>query len=194
MRIKMFLIGLTAFLVCSSCDVVQQVASTYNMVNCKYDYKSITNLSLSGMNLSNGLTVANALQAASLFSGNASSLPVQFTLNLDVNNPNQTAAALNGLSYILSIDDIEFTTGTLNQSLNIAAGQTQVLPLSIGFDLAKLMTGDSKTAVTNVAKNFLGIGSEKTNVTLQIRPTFMVNNYAVTSPVYIPVSFSFGGK
>lgn len=119
---------------------------------------------------------------------------MNFTLNLDVKNPNATVAALNGLQYIISIDDVQFTTGQVNQALNIAGGASQTLPLNICVDLATLMSGNSKTAVQNIAKNFIGIGSDKSNVTVQIKPTFMVGGRAITSPMYIPVSFTFGGK
>lgn len=193
MKIKMILVGLAVLFSCVSCDVAQQAQSAYNMVNCKYSYNSINNLTVNGMNLSQGLNLVNTAQVLALFSGNKSSIPLQFTLNLDVNNPNATAAALSGMQYILSIDDVEFTTGSLSQSLNIGAGETKVLPISIGLDLASLMAGNSKDAVTNIAKNFLGVGNQKSTVKLQLRPTFMVNNFPVTSPVYIPVSFSFGG-
>lgn len=193
MKIRMLLVCAVSFFTFVSCDVAQQAQSAYNMVNCNYEYKSISGLSFAGMNLSNGLSLTNALQAASLLSGNSSSLPVQLTLNLDVTNPNKSVAALSGMQYVLSIDDVEFTTGSLSQSLNINAGKTETLPLSIGFDLASLLGGESKDAVTNIAKNFLGIGDAKSNVTLQVRPSFNVNGYTVTSPVYIPISFSFGG-
>lgn len=100
----------------------------------------------------------------------------------------------NGLQYIISIDDIQFTTGVVNQALNIASGQTQTLPLSIGVDLASLMKNNSKDAVVNIAKNLIGIGSKKSNVNVQLKPTFMIGSVPVTSPVYIPVNFSFGGN
>jgi LEA14-like dessication related protein len=101
---------------------------------------------------------------------------------------------LNGLQYVVSINDIRFTTGSVNQALNIAAGQTQTLPLSIGIDLATLMKNNSKDAVLNIAKNLVGIGSQKSNVSIQLKPTFMIGTVPVTSPIYIPVSFSFGGS
>ncbi|MBK5720836.1 LEA type 2 family protein [Dysgonomonas sp. Marseille-P4677] len=178
-----------------SCDTIQQgLSSTYNLINCEYNYKSITGLTVSGMNLSNGLSLTSIPKITSILSGSATSIPLNFTLNLDVKNPNESAAMLNGLQYIISIDDIQFTTGSVNQTLNIASGQTQTLPLSIGVDLATLMKNNSKDAVTEIAKNFLGIGSKKSNVTLQLKPTFKIGNTPITSPVYIPVSFSFGGK
>ena len=98
------------------------------------------------------------------------------------------------MDYIISIDDIQFTTGSVNQSLNIGAGQTQVLPISIGLDLATLMKDNSKSAVMEIAKNFLGIGSQQSKVAVQLRPTFNIGQSKVPSPVYIPLSFSFGGK
>lgn len=178
-----------------SCDSVQKsLTSSYNMINCKYSYKSISGLSISGMNLSNGLSVTSIPKITSILTGTASSIPLNFTLNMDVNNPNQSAAMLNGLQYIISIDDIQFTTGSVNQALNIGAGQTQTLPLTIGLDLATLMKSNSKDAVVDIAKNFIGIGSKKSNVTVQLKPTFMIGSIPVTSPAYIPVSFSFGGN
>lgn len=192
---KRFLALLLVVTTLVGCDSVQQgLRSTYNLINCEYSYKSITGLTISGMNLSNGLSVTSIPKITSILSGTATSIPLNFTLNVNVKNPNESAALLHGLQYIVSVDDIEFTTGSINQTLNIASGQTQTLPLTIGVDLAKLMKNNSKDAVTEIAKNFLGIGSKKSNVSLQLKPTFMIGNTPVVSPMYIPVSFSFGGN
>ncbi len=190
------ILGLVLFVsaLFTSCGVGNDLTSAYNITKCEYNYKSISNLNVSGMNLSNGISPTYLPKLISILGGTASSIPMNFTLNLDVKNPNSTAAALNGLQYIISIDDVQFTTGQVNQTLSIAAGTSQTLPLSIGVDLATLMSGNSKTAVQNIAKNFIGIGSDKSNVTVQIKPTFMVGGHAITSPMYIPVSFEFGGK
>lgn len=176
-----------------SCNVSQELVGAYNMVNCDYNYKSISGMSISGINLSNGPSITDIPKITTLLTGSSSSIPLDFTLNLDVKNPNQSAALLHGLQYILTIDDIQFTTGKLNQSLNIASGATQTLPLTIGVDLATLMKNNSKDAVVDITKNFLGVGSKKSNVKLQIKPTFMIGNTPITSPAYIPISFNFGG-
>ena len=179
----------------TSCDIAkQQVSGIYNMVNCKYSYNSISNLSVAGINTSNGLSLTSIAKVTALLSGQAQSIPMDFTLNLDVKNPNSSAALMSGMDYIISIDDIQFTTGRVNQSLNIAAGQTQKLPITIGLDLATLMKSNSQSSIMEIAKNFMGIGSQKSNVSVQLRPTFNVGQSKVTSPVYIPVNFSFGGK
>ncbi|GAB6008346.1 LEA type 2 family protein [Dysgonomonas reticulitermitis] len=192
---KKFFTLLVIALVLAGCSNLQQgLSGTYNMINCEYSYKSISGMSVSGMNLSNGLSITSIPKVTSILTGSATSIPLNFTLNLNIKNPNQSAAMLNGLQYVVSIDDIQFTTGAVNQALNIAAGQTQTLPLSIGVDLATLMKNNSKDAVLNIAKNLVGIGSQKSNVSVQLKPTFMIGTVPVTSPIYIPVSFSFGGS
>lgn len=185
------MIGAVAF---SSCDVVKQAGGAYTMTQCKYDYNSITNLSVSGIDISKGISLTQIPKITSILTGSSKSIPLNFTLNLNVTNPNQTAAMLNGLQYIISVDDIDFTSGSLDKSLNIAAGSKEVLPLTIGLDLASLMQSNSKDAVLGIAKNFIGMGDKESKVTLQLRPSFLVGGNTLTSPIYIPVSFSFGGK
>ncbi|NDW18432.1 hypothetical protein D0T53_05815 [Dysgonomonas sp. 216] len=196
MRRKTGILGIviSLMLIFSGCDVSKELSSAYNITQCKYDYNSISNLTVSGMNLSSGISATNVLKLTSILTGQANSIPMNFTLNMDVKNPNQSAAKMHGMQYIISIDDIEFTTGSVNQTMNIAAGGKQTLPLTIGLDLATLMKSNSKTAVQNIAKNFLGIGNSKSKVTVQLKPTFMIGSTPITSPVYIPVSFNFGGK
>lgn len=190
------ILGLLLFIsvLFSGCGVGNDLTSAYNITQCEYRYKNIANLNVSGMNLSNGISPAYIPKLLSILGGTASSIPMNFTLNMDIKNPNTTATALNGLQYIISIDDVQFTTGQVNQALNIAGGTSQTLPINIGVDLATLMSTNSKSAVQNIAKNFIGIGSEQSNVKLQIKPTFMVGGHSITSPMYIPVNFTFGGR
>lgn len=194
MKKKFFALFVIVVTLAGCSNLQQGLSGTYNMINCEYSYKSISGMSVSGMNLSNGLSITSIPKVTSILTGSATSIPLNFTLNLNIKNPNQSAAMLNGLQYVVSIDDIRFTTGAVNQALNIAAGQTQTLPLSIGVDLATLMKNNSKDAVLNIAKNLVGMGSQKSNVSVQLKPTFMIGTVPVTSPIYIPVSFSFGGS
>jgi len=193
MMIKKVLPFIAVILFFSGCDVAKQVSGAYNFTQCKFDYKSISHLSLDGINLSQGIQPLQIIQLTSLLTGSRSTIPLDFTLNLDVTNPNQSAALLNGMDYVLNIDGVQFTTGSLNQTLNIGAGEKQLLPLTIGFDIARLLKGDSKDAVENIVKNFIGIGDKKSTVSLNLRPSFMIGSQTFHSPIYIPVQFSFGG-
>jgi LEA14-like dessication related protein len=185
-------IGISIFMF--SCDVAQQVLGTYQLTQCKYDYNSISGLSLAGINLSgsNGLSSLNPLNLASLtsaFASKSGSLPLNFTLNLNVTNPGVQAALLNGMGYILEIDGHQMTTGSLQQQLQIAGGQKTVLPINMAFDLKKALSGESLDAIKNLAFNFAGIGNGSSNVTVKLQPSFNIGGQTITSPSYIPVSF-----
>jgi LEA14-like dessication related protein len=194
-RKLLFFIPALAF-VCllSGCDVAKQLQGAYNLTNCEYKYHSISNLRLSGMNLSGGVSVLDAVKLLAILSNPSPSLPLDFTLTLDVRNPNPSRAAFSALSYIIEIDGIEFTNGHLEQDFNVDAGDTKPLAIQIGTDLTKLISAHSADAILNIVKNFIGIGNEKTNVTFRLKPSFKAGNSAIASPVYLPVSFSFGGK
>lgn len=185
----------SVMLMLSGCSALQSgLSSAYNLANCDYKYNSISNLTISDINMSNGLSALMIPKVLSILSGNASSIPLDFTLNLDVKNPNSGTAAFQALSYIVSIDDMQFTTGNFQQAFSVGAGETKQLPMTIGVDIAQLMKNNSKDAVVNIVKNFLGMGDTASKVSVQLKPSFKVGEQTFTSPIYIPVSFSFGGK
>ena len=137
------------------------------------------------------MAAANLLAAFTTSSG---SLPLNFTLNLGVNNPNAQAAILNGANYILEIDGMEMTQGGISQQLQINSGQTATLPITIGFDLKKVFSGQSLDAMKNLAFNFAGIGNAASNVTVKLKPSFVVNGSPISAPDYIPISFTLNKK
>lgn len=194
MKSKVLVVVCLLAFVFTSCGSGNGLGNAYNITKCEYKYKSIANLTFSGMNLSKGVSPLQIPKIIALLSGPKSSMPLDFTVNLDVKNPNASAAAFVGIDYILSIDNVKFTQGKIDHSMNIAPGGSQGLPITIGFDLATLLQGESKAATENIVKNFVGIGDKKSNVSIQIKPTFMMGNVPVTSPFYIPVNFAFGGE
>jgi len=185
---------ITSLIILSGCEITKGLQSVYNMKNCEYHYKSITNLTVSNMNLSNGISALQLPQILAILNGTASSIPLEFMLNINVHNPNPSSAAFQALQYIIQIDDVEFTYGQLTQPFSVDAGQTEQLPIHIGVDIVTLMANNSRSAILNIVRNFIGLGSEKSNVTVHLKPSFTAGNSRITSPVFIPVSFSFGGK
>lgn len=188
-RIAAFLFVATLLV---SCDAAQSLSGAYNMVNCKYSYNSLSNVSVSGMNLSNGLSLSSIPKLTSILTGTATSIPVDMTVNLDVNNPNASEAFLNGLQYIVTIDNLQLTSGSINERLSVSAGETKTMPINLQLDIAQYLKGDSKDTMVNIIKNIAGIGTEKSNVSIQIKPSFMIGSQQVVSPIYIPVNFTVG--
>ena len=179
----------------SGCTALQTgLSNAYNLANCDYKYNSVSNITVSDINVSNGLSPLMIPKVLLLLSGNTSSIPMNFTLNLDVNNPNQGTAAFQALSYIISIDDIQFTTGNFSQPFSVGAGETKKLPMTIGFDIAELMRKNTGSAVENIAKNIIGLSDNTSKVTVQLKPSFKVGEQTFVSPMYIPLTFNIGGK
>ena len=178
----------------SGCGVANQLKSAYNMTQCEYEYDSVSDISLGGVNLSGALSAIQIAQLGRLLVSNSASIPMSFDVNLNVKNPNATAASLAGMDYILSIDDVQFTSGTLRQGIDISAGGSSILPVTMAFDLAELFSGSSADVAVNAVKNFIGIGSQPSNVTLRVRPSVSIAGRKIQIPTYIPVNFSFGGK
>ena len=187
------LIGFVAIF--SACNVAQQLAGAYNMTQCKFDFHSISGLTVDGINLSNinSISSLNPVTLAKLvtaFSSPSGTLPLNFTLNLDVTNPNPQQALLNGLSYILEIDGTEMTTGSIQQQIEVAGNGQTVLPLTLGFDAKKVAGGKSMESLKNLIFNFAGIGGNPSNVTFRIKPNFTIGGNTFSVPAYIPVSFT----
>jgi len=190
--------GLTIFFF--SCDLAKQAVGTYALTQCKYDYSSISGLTLAGINLQNVSSISslNPLSAANLlaaFSSSSGSLPLSFTLNLDVTNPGAQTAILNGANYILEIDGMEMTQGLFNQQLQIGSGGGKAtIPIAMAFDLKKVLSGKSLDAIKNLAFNFAGIGTSSSNVTVKLKPSFVVGGNTISAPSYIPISFTLNKK
>jgi len=174
----------------AGCDVLQQVSGAYAMTQCSYAYHSVSNLSIAGIDLSKQLSPMDLLKVTPLLTGNISSLPMKLTVGVDVTNPNMAEAMLQGLQYVLSVDGVQFTTGEVNTPISVPAATTKMMPLSLGFDLATLLSGPSKDATLNIVKNLLGISDAKSKVKFEIKPSFKIGNQVMAAPAYIPLEFS----
>lgn len=195
---KKAIIILSTILFMYSCDVVQQIGGAYNLLQCKYDYNSIDNIQIAGINLGKGKSVS-VLQIASLTTilsgGTLQNIPLSMVINLDVANPNEKASAfLNGMDYEIELNDMELTSGKLDTPVRIEPGGSQVVPLSIGVDLKNLMNRYSKEKVSGEMSRFIGITPGETKVTVKLWPKVLIGNTPIKSPTHIPVTFYVGKK
>lgn len=178
----------------SGCDTTKDIQSAYNLKNCVYKYKSITNLKVADMDISENISAVDALKLLAVFNGSASSIPLDFTLNMDIYNPNSSEAAFQGLEYMVSIDNIDFTSGSITEPFRVGPDKTELLSVHIGTDLRKLIAENSQEAIIKIVKNFVGLGNNQSQVTVRLKPTFNIGGSMIASPVYIPVNFTVGGK
>ncbi|MDR1743384.1 MAG: LEA type 2 family protein [Dysgonamonadaceae bacterium] len=194
---KLILILATVFML-NGCGVMEQITGAYNFSQCEYTYNSLTGIQLAGINIGNAssISLANIANIATILSGKSlQTIPFNMTLNLNVKNPNEkTAAFLNAMDYAISINEMDFTSGKLDVPVRIEAGQTQVLPISVGVDLMNLINRYSQDRVARELGSFIGINSGSTKVTVRLWPSISVGNTSIKSPAAIPIVFNFGGK
>jgi len=196
------LISLSALLITmmllSSCEILEQAQQMANLTKCEFRLNSVDQLRLAGVNIQQvrQLSDLNFMDAAKITAAAAGgTLPLNFTLNVEVKNPNPAAAGLNRLDWILLIDDIEMTTGVNNQRVQVAAnGGTAIIPLTIGIDLRQALQGKSADAIANFGLNLAGAGNRPTRITLKAKPTIMVGSQTIAYPGYLTVQNEFTSR
>ena len=181
----------------SGCDLVQQAQKASNLTNCDFKNQGVSNINLSGVQFQNirsagDLSIADAARVMAALAG--PSAPLSLRLDLEGRNPNTSPAGLNRLEWILFIDDIQMTAGMVDKAFNIPAKGTGAIPIQMAFDLKKVLSGKSASAMLNFCLNLAGVGNKPTRFKIKLKPTIMVSGSALSYPGYITVNTEYGGK
>lgn len=190
-KLKKALIILCVTMGLASCDVLNQVAQMANFANCSFDFNSVNQIQMLGVNLSKGMTRDNLSITQGLALVNAISnrtLPVTFNVNLDVSNPNSIAASMAKMDYIVSLNGKEVITSTLNNSLNVPANASNTITIPISTDLFQLFSGESADAIVNLAFKLAGASSDPVNVGVKLKPYISIGNQQLAYPDYISLN------
>jgi hypothetical protein len=175
----------------ASCDVLTQVAQMANFANCKFNFNSVDQIQMLGVNLSKGMSKSdlNAAQLLSLANAIANKkLPVSFNVNVGVNNPNTIPASMSKMDYIVSLNGKEVISTTLNKSVNVGANSSSVVSIPITTDLFQLFSGESADALLNLAFKLAGASSEPVNVGLKVKPYISINGQQLAYPDFISMN------
>lgn len=196
--IKKTILLLTVAIVLNGCNVVNKIGGAFQLSQSEYRYHSLENIHLAGITLGNASTISVSKLAsiATALAGGASmqNIPFSMTLNMDVTNPNQSAAFLDALDYAILINEMEFVEGKMDIPIRIEPGETKNIPIPISLDLKNLMNRYSQQRVSKEMSAFLGITPNETSVTVKLWPKLTVGKTVLKSPAAIPVVFNFGGK
>ncbi|MFZ4741280.1 MAG: hypothetical protein ACOYLE_08980 [Bacteroidales bacterium] len=193
-KVKIIILSLVVFL--SSCDLLKEASSMYNFTKCDFRLSSVDNVLLAGINVQtiqkrSELSIFDAAKLTTAFISNQ--LPLNLTLNVEVRNPNTQKATMNGMEWILLIDDIEMTRGKLDRRIEVMPNnQSTMMPLVLSFDLKKVLAGKSADAVINFALNLLGNGNKPTRIALKAKPSVVIGSMTFPYPDYITIRSEFG--
>ena len=190
-KIKKTLIILFVMAGLTSCEVLNQVAQMANFANCTFNFNSVNQIQMLGVNLTRGMTKTdlNATQLLNL--ANAlmrRELPVSFNVNVNVSNPNTIAAAMSKMDYILSLNGKQVISTTMNNAINVPANGSSVVTIPITTDLFQLFSGESADAIMNLAFKLAGASSDPVNVGLQVKPYININGQQLAYPDFITMN------
>ncbi|MBK5196096.1 MAG: LEA type 2 family protein [Proteiniphilum sp.] len=195
---KKIILILCAVVLMTGCDVMNKIGGAYQLSQSEYRYNSLNNIQLAGINLgsASGISLSNLASISTILSGGSAmqTIPFSMTLNMDVTNPNTTAAFLDALDYAIQINEMELVEGKMDIPIRIEPGETKVVAVPISVDLKSLINRYSQKRVTSEISAFLGITPNETSVSVKLWPKFLVNGTLVKVPAPIPVVFNFGGK
>lgn len=157
--------------------------------------RDFAGLNLAGIPLdgSKSITDFGLLDAAKLkLAYDRNELALNWTLNVDVRNPNPSNAAINSVDWIFLIDNIEVMRGALNQRFAVSAnGGTAVMPLSLGINLNKLFSGKSMSWMFDLAGDMSQQNIDSKRIQLKIRPSLNVAGTQIKLPGYMTVGTTY---
>ena len=141
----------------TGCSVTQQAEQVYNLVNCDFRIRSVENINLAGINIQNTSDLKNLGMAdiGRIMSAlTKPTFPLTFRMNIDGQKPESAPAGLNRLDYIVYIDEIQMTSGVLENSVTIPPNNGIItIPIDMNVDLKKILQGKSMDAIVNFGFN-----------------------------------------
>ena len=177
------LIALVAVcLICVSCDVMNQVAETANLVRkCKFSLENVQNVTLAGINLKNintsSLTATNVAKlGAALLTKN---LPLNMTVNVGIQNPTTKPASLNAMDWKVAIDNMEMATGSTNKKVSVPSKSKTAMPLSFNINTYDVFSKDGISAVKNFVSSFSQKDATSSRVAIKVNPTVAIGSQSV---------------
>ena len=165
------------------------------IVDCLYRIKSVLNVNLGGIDVrfASSLDKLGKKDAETLTTASRSgSLPVSFTLNLQVKNPNHVPAGLKRVEWVLFIDGIRMSGGTLDWDFRIPPhGGSALIPLTMRLDLAKLLKGKSPEEMVNFGLAIPAKTGDASRFILKIKPSVHFGEDLMTPQDFIVVGTTY---
>jgi LEA14-like dessication related protein len=192
LQLSLFILVIILALSQNSCNFLKEMAA---LGQCEFRLTTLENPELAGVDVSQVRTYTDlnlidlGIVSSSILRGE---LPLSFTLNVEVRNPNPAMAALNRIEYMAFIDDVEVARGELDRRIEIPAnGGVSSIPLRLKTDLIDILKKDSRQALVNFGLNLADAGKRPARVSIKIKPTILVGAVEINYPGYFTVKHEF---
>lgn len=187
MKIAKYLFLMLTIVLLSGCASVKGLK---NFASCDFDFKSVSNVKLATIDVSNlksasSLSIKDTPKILAAFA--KKKLNLNFNVNVAVKNPNDATARLDGLDYILWIDNAKILTGSMNQQMSVGAKQSGTLTLPFSFNLFDFFSGKSSSKMISYAIGLATNNADNSRVKVSIKPYFSVGKQTIKLPAYVTI-------
>jgi len=183
----------------AGCGLNKQARQIEALEKCTYDISSADSIYLAGRDISK-LVKSRTLElrnipelALALFRKN---IPLKARVNLTINNPTSTEAAINQFEYIVLIKNQEIANGFVNQKVSVAPGGSATVPVRVNSNIYSLISnGKTMEEILDFVRGGeSGAAERKGVVTIKIKPTIDVGGKLVKYPGYITIDKEVSSK
>lgn len=187
---KSIIITLALLLVMGIIAGCSALSGLTNFAKCNFDFNSVTDVSLCGINVNTkkgikDFGVTDALKLANAIT--SKSFPLSLNVNVDVKNPNATTARLDGFDYILWIDDVKMTAGSMTKQVSVGANQKVMMPIGFTIDLLDILKSESRDKLVSFGCGLATNNADASRVKLSIKPYFTIGGSVMKFPSYITI-------
>jgi len=183
----------------SGCGINRQAQQIKALEKCTYKITSADEITVGGTDVKK-LFEGQEINLASLpglaFGLLRKDVPLKARLNLEVKNPSGVDAAINQFEYKILINNADLAEGVVNQEVNVAAGQSTVVPVDMVVNLYPFVSNSKVMGqISEFIKAGKNGGAEKKGLlTLKIRPSIKVGNSLVKYPGFITIDKEISSK
>jgi hypothetical protein len=187
--------SLILFMLTTSCSILDQTSEMKTFTKCMFRLLDVNDVVLAGVDVQDvqnfsdlSFTEASQLSMTAL----TGKLPLGFTVNIEVQNPNPEQASMNELYWELFVDDKAITDGRIGKKLIVPPnGGTAIMPVDVQVDLFEVLSGESADAIINFGMNLSGSGGTPSRVKLKIKPTIYIAMTKIKYPGYFIIEEEF---
>lgn len=171
-----------------SCSTVKQVSEMSRLNSCEFSFEGIRSLRLAGIDLGDG-TSAGGIQGGQLMQlVNAmfqKNIPISLDVMMKVDNPNNKAATVSRMDYIILLEGMELLNGETKTQYTIGPNSSEVLPLPLQTELFTALAAQNREDITRLINKFTGKDQEPMEVTVRIKPYINIGLTSLPYPGYL---------
>ena len=191
MKNKILFILLIGLFSLNSCDVLQQASDVAQFVQCDFSLDHVKVEKIGGVSLTNikkpeDLGVINMMSLTQqVISG---SLTTTLNVGIKATNNQSLKAGISGLDWELYMKENKYGAGMINESVEILPYNSTIFPVTVEFDLLKLVTSDNIQQILDLVFDI--DNKEKLNqldLQLRLKPFYKVGSQVQEYPGFITI-------